>query len=1584
MLQAISPSNIIPQSGDDTTFILQFIMLGDQSCMTFYDTGADFHLIKGEIAEKAGLKIVSDRPTMVGHLGGGAMWTSYGIYTVNLGPTVDGHYFQVTAQGITKVTAPFKHYNLSNVNKEAIASNKLPKGCVLPKSVGGIDAGLLIGVRATGLCPSLLFQLPNGLGVYESAIKDKWGSLICYGGPHRCFSNANVSVKGKVNYISVYFAELVSQYRSSPYVQLNHRTAKESTEQLPGIYISSSTSVFENCKDEDIAELFTDMLLDQDSHGINLDVEEISNPCTFNIEKCCCIHICNLVQDFPSYISVYKAKVPVSKRKGYIDEEDLWQDTSPRCEDCTICPRCGSSAKARMISIQERFEQSAIERSITLNLEDKRVEVELPFVKDPVEHLKARHNGEDSNFRQASRIFKSNCNKSKEARECLIRVHQELVNKNFMCKLEDLPREHQDIIKKAPFKHYMPWNCVQKPDSASTPYRMTADASITGLNEILAKGVNTLTIIPEMLMRNRTKKLIFASDISKLYNQLHLKPSALPYGLFLFNDDLDASKPADTYVMLVAWYGVTSTGNQAAAALDMLTKSLESEFPLAREVIKKDVYVDDTLSGSNSHEIFEEQIRQTKECLSRGGFSLKFVAKSSEPLPAEASADGETMKILGYKWNSTSDVLSPGFMEVNFNKKRRGAKRPNPFPVSNSADIAKLLESLKITRRLVTAKVAEVWDPAGLWEAYKLQLKLDTRLLNGYEWDEEIDLLHQESWKSRFTELLQLPFMCAPRCIVPADAVNPDAIRIICTADASLDAGGCAIYAGFERANGSFSSDLFYSRSKLMSNSVPRNELEAIRLMADSAINVKRALVNRISEIIYVTDSTIAMCWCHNTTKRLRMFMLSRVSEIRRNILGKTFSADQDTLELYHIDGQVNPADLVTKQHDIQPSDIGEHSIWQSGYPWMTRLKKDMNLTSFKDLTVDKDVEALVDTECFPEPIMSEKSNISAHCFTAQLNHDHCCGCSQPEIFISVDICQGITDPLEHCDDCSCTPVFSSFALSAAGDSAALVKVLYFGWKKSLKIIAYAYNFIFSTKHKVHVKNGLMYDSNCKVCETDKSVTHPEKFFKLFRLESMDYWFRLESDVVAITLPISQTKNFLKRNGIFYYESRIVTEATIADLDLKDTFFDSPDILKLLPVVRAQSEMFLAILLHVHYYVRPHSGVETTMREICRSVWPVGNPRKVVQRVRKDCSYCRKMNKKTLELRMMNHPAARTTLSPPFYFCQADVVYGFRAQTFKNARKPMEAYALIICCILTGAVNILCLEGMSTRDILNAFERHAARYGLMAELFVDNGCQLIALKNASAFIKPQFTPEFEAARVNLQDSYGFKVNVSNPKSHQERGRIEARVRIMRSMLEKVQANTDTPLTYLQWETLFSKISVMINDLPIAKTSRSNVSDPLWDIITPNRLILGRNSNRTIEGWISLDKGADLEHLMRKNESILNTWYTVFSQRLHHLIPRPAKWGKTDPVNVGDSVLFLFTETPGSKPNQWKLGIIKAIPKINSVEIEYVLNPSKKGVPTKSTLLRCPRDVCIIAAANEFPLGSNLYFEQIIGELLPSE
>ena len=169
----------------------------------------------------------------------------------------------------------------------------------------------------------------------------------------------------------------------------------------------------------------------------------------------------------------------------------------------------------------------------------------------------------------------------------------------------------------------MTWTVAEKP-GGTTPYRFVVDASITGLNEILAKGENTMIRIPELLIKNRCKKYTWSSDITKLYNQLHLEDEALPYGLFLFSDDLHPESPPKVFVMLVAWYGVSSTGNQAKEALTQLATVLNHEFPLVLQIVKNDIYVDDALPGSNDKEEREQQIQQTRDCFARGGFKLKW------------------------------------------------------------------------------------------------------------------------------------------------------------------------------------------------------------------------------------------------------------------------------------------------------------------------------------------------------------------------------------------------------------------------------------------------------------------------------------------------------------------------------------------------------------------------------------------------------------------------------------------------------------------------------------------------------------------------------------------------------------------------------------------------------------------------------------------------------------------------------------------------------------------------------------------------------------------------------------------------
>ena len=137
------------------------------------------------------------------------------------------------------------------------------------------------------------------------------------------------------------------------------------------------------------------------------------------------------------------------------------------------------------------------------------------------------------------------------------------------------------------------------------------------------------------------------------------------------------------------------------------------------------------------------------------------------------------------------------------------------------------------------------------------------------------------------------------------------------------------------------------------------------------------------------------------------------------------------------------------------------------------------------------------------------------------------------------------------------------------------------------------------------------------------------------------------------------------------------------------------------------------------------------------------------------------MEKKTLELRLQNHPEARTVLAPCCHSCMMDICYGFKGQSFKRSRTVIKIYGLVIVCLLSGATNIMALEGIETQDVCAAIERHANRFGVPGFIYVDNGTQLKALKYAKFSIRD--------IECQVQDQLGIKIIVSNAKAHSERG-----------------------------------------------------------------------------------------------------------------------------------------------------------------------------------------------------------------------
>ena len=118
-----------------------------------------------------------------------------------------------------------------------------------------------------------------------------------------------------------------------------------------------------------------------------------------------------------------------------------------------------------------------------------------------------------------------------------------------MVPMDSLDPETVRFIQEAPFKHYYLWRVVNKEDSLSTPVRLVVDPTMSGLNCVLAKGENRIGSLLDIILRNRAFTYAWSSDVTKLYNQLHLERSALPYSLFLYSEELDPTKTPATLVM---------------------------------------------------------------------------------------------------------------------------------------------------------------------------------------------------------------------------------------------------------------------------------------------------------------------------------------------------------------------------------------------------------------------------------------------------------------------------------------------------------------------------------------------------------------------------------------------------------------------------------------------------------------------------------------------------------------------------------------------------------------------------------------------------------------------------------------------------------------------------------------------------------------------------------------------------------------------------------------------------------------------------------------------------------------------------
>ena len=321
------------------------------------------------------------------------------------------------------------------------------------------------------------------------------------------------------------------------------------------------------------------------------------------------------------------------------------------------------------------------------------------------------------------------------------------------------------------------------------------------------------------------------------------------------------------------------------------------------------------------------------------------------------------------------------------------------------------------------------------------------------------------------------------------------------------------------------------------------------------------------------------------------------------------------------------------------------------------------------------------------------------------------------------------------------------------------------------------------------------------------------------------------------------------------------------------------------------------------------------------------SPRRVLTRILKDCIKCKIIRKNVLEYEMSNHSSVRLTFAPPFTYLQCDIAQPFHTKTRSAGCQTTKSPCLVVCCLVTGGIGLYMMEDWTTESVMHALTRYGTRYGMPSVLYIDSGSQLKSLKNTSF--------DLQDLSYNLHSKISCNLVVSAPKAHVSQGKIERKIGIVKDMLLKL-GEPRFLMSYLAWETLFASISNHLNDLPIARASSRTVIRPEYNVLTVNRLLVGRNNNRALAGPLILDNC--LSAMFQRSLDAQETSFKLLHKQLFLLIPK-SKWYTSDEVFVNDYVLFFFEDSsfkPRSRP--WHLGRVVSISG-SRLTIEYNLGMS---------------------------------------------
>ena len=348
------------------------------------------------------------------------------------------------------------------------------------------------------------------------------------------------------------------------------------------------------------------------------------------------------------------------------------------------------------------------------------------------------------------------------------------------------------------------------------------------------------------------------------------------------------------------------------------------------------------------------------------------------------------------------------------------------------------------------------------------------------------------------------------------------------------------------------------------------------------------------------------------------------------------------------------------------------------------------------------------------------------------------------------------------------------------------------------------------------------------------------------------------------------------------------------------------------PIVDAKSPLAYSIVNDVHWNDpdAKHRGVETTIRAVLSTAY-ILNVRELAKQFRKNCQRCRYLLKRTVEVIMGPTSKYNLCIAPPYYVTQVDICGPFTSYSTHNKRSTKKVWILVFVCSTTGCTNMKVMEECDTAQFLLAFTRFACELGYPKKLLVDKGSQLVSGCETIVI-------NISNVKSQLSREYGIDFDTCPVGGHNFHGRVERKIRSVREVMGR--SVRGYRLSVLEWETLCAEISNSVNNMPVAIGNETEDLENL-DIITPNRLRLARNNNRSPVG--PLEVTGKVERLLRVHREAYEAWWEAWLvSALPKLIPQP-KWFNSHQC-LQKGAIVLFNKSEASLVGEYHYGIVEEV------------------------------------------------------------